>query len=139
MPCWKEKDEQEFHQRSREQEQRLEEARAAENLPPGETSATPASSSGDLPTGEIPDVQIEQEKVEEQEVTQEVDEEAKMYQEELQCRKEMDIFAKTPTAQYGTSQARSRRSGKGSTEELGEFICEGECDQDKSTFCEQDT
>ena len=90
----------EFHQRSREQEQRLEEASAAENLPPGETSATPASSSGDLPTGEIPDAQIEQEKVEEQEVTQEVDEEAKMYQEELQCRKEMDIFAKTPTAQF---------------------------------------
>ena len=90
----------EFHQRSRDQEQHLEEARAAENLPPGETSATPASSSGDLPTGEIPDVQIEQEKVEEQEVTQEVDEEVKMYQEELQCRKEMDIFAKTPTAQF---------------------------------------
>ena len=90
----------EFHQRSREQEQRLEEARAAENLPTGETSATPASSSGDLPTGEIPDVQIEQEKAEEQEVTQEIDEEAKMYQEELQCRKEMDIFAKTPTAQF---------------------------------------
>ena len=90
----------ESHQRSREQEQRLEEARAAENLPPGETSATPASSSGDLPTGEIPDVQIEQEKAEEQEVTQEIDEEAKMYQEELQCRKEMDIFAKTPTAQF---------------------------------------
>ena len=90
----------EFHQRSREQEQHPEEPRAAENLPPGETSATPASSSGDLPTGEIPDVQIEQEKVEGQEVTQEVDEEVKMYQEELQCRKEMDIFAKTPTAQF---------------------------------------
>ena len=89
----------EFHQRSRENEQRLEEARAAENLPPGETSATP-STSGDLPSGEIPDVQIEQETAEEQEVTQERDEEVKMYQEELQCRKEMDIFAKTPTAQF---------------------------------------
>ena len=89
----------EFHQRSREQEQRLEEARAAENLPPGETSATP-STSGDLPSGEIPDVQIEQETAEEQEVTQEKDEEVKMYQEELQCRKDMDIFAKTPTAQF---------------------------------------
>ena len=89
----------EFHQRSRENEQRLEEARAAENLPSGETSATP-STSGDLPSGEIPDVQIEQETAEEQEVTQERDEEAKMYQEELQCRKEMDIFAKTPTAQF---------------------------------------
>ena len=89
----------EFHQRSREQEQRLEEASAAENLPPGETSATP-STSGDLPSGGIPDVQIEQEKAEEQEVTQEIDDEAKMYQEELQCRKEMDIFAKTPTAQF---------------------------------------
>ena len=89
----------EFHQRSREHEQRLEEARAAENLPSGETSATP-STSGDLPSGEIPDVQIEQETAEEQEVTQERDEEGKMYQEELQCRKEMDIFAKTPTAQF---------------------------------------
>ena len=89
----------EFHQRSREHEQRLEEARAAENLPSGKTSATP-STSGDLPSGEIPDVQIEQETAEEQEVTQERDEEAKMYQEELQCRKEMDIFAKTPTAQF---------------------------------------
>ena len=86
----------EFHQRSREHEQRLEAARAAENLPPGETSAVP-SSSGDLPTGEIPDVPVKQEK--EQEVTQEKDEEVKIYQEELQCRKDMDIFAQTPTAQ----------------------------------------
>ena len=89
----------EFHQRSREHEQRLEEARAAENLPSGETSAAP-STSGDLPSGEIPDVKIEQETAEEQEVTQERDEEAMIYQEELQCRKEMDIFAKTPTAQF---------------------------------------
>ena len=89
----------EFHQRSREHEQRLEEARAAENLPPGETSAVPRSP-GDLPTGEIPDVPIEQETKEEQEVTQEKDEEVKIYQEELQCRKDMDIFAQTPTAQF---------------------------------------
>ena len=89
----------EFHQRSREHEQRMEEARAAENLPPGETSAVPRSS-GDLPTGEIPDVPIEQETKEEQEVTQEKDEEVKIYQEELQCRKDMDIFAQTPTAQF---------------------------------------
>ena len=89
----------EFHQRSRAHEQRIEEARAAENLPPGETSAVP-SSSGDLPSGEIPDVPIEQETAEEQEVTQEKDEEVKIYQEELQCRKDMDIFAKTPTAQF---------------------------------------
>ena len=87
----------EFHQRSREHEQRLEAARAAENLPPGETSAVP-SSFGDLPTGEIPDVPVKQE--EEQEVTQEKDEEVKIYQEELQCRKDMDIFAQTPTAQF---------------------------------------
>ena len=85
----------EFHQRSREHEQRIEEARAAENLPPGETSAVPSSSenlppgetsaepssSGDLPPGEIPDV--EQETAEEKEVTQEKDEEVKIYQEEL--------------------------------------------------------
>ena len=89
----------EFHQRSREQEQRLEEERAAENLPPGETSAVP-SSSGDLPPGETPDVPIEQKVKEEQEVTQEKDEEAKIYQEELQCRKEMNIFANTPAAQF---------------------------------------
>ena len=89
----------EFHQRSREHEQRMEEARAAENLPPGETSAVPRSS-GDLPTGEIPDVPIEQETKEEQEVTQEKDEEVKIYQEELQCRKDMDIFVQTPTAQF---------------------------------------
>ena len=89
----------EFHQRSREHEQRLEEARAAENLPPGETSAVP-SSSGNLPPGEIPDVPIEQETKEEQEVTQEKDEEVKIYQEELQCRKDMDIFSQTPTAQF---------------------------------------
>ena len=89
----------EFHQRSREHEQRLEELRAAENLPPGETSAV-SRSSGDLPTGEIPDVPIEQETKEEQEVTQEKDEEVKIYQEELQCRKDMDIFAQTPTAQF---------------------------------------
>ena len=87
----------EFHQRSREHEQRLEAARAAENLPPGETSAVP-SSSGDLPTGEIPDVPMKQEK--EQEVTQEKDEEVKIYQEELRCRKDMDIFAQTPTTQF---------------------------------------
>ena len=49
----------EFHQRSREHEQRLGEARAAENLPPGEIPAVPRSS-GDLPPGEIPDVSIEQ-------------------------------------------------------------------------------
>ena len=67
--------------RSREHEQRLEAARAAENLP----------------TGEIPDVPVKQEK--EQEVTQEKDE-VKIYQEELQCRKDMDIFAQTPTAQF---------------------------------------
>ena len=89
----------EFHQRSREHEQRLEELRAAENLPPGETSAV-SRSSGDLPTGEIPDVPIEQETKEEQEVTQEKDEEVKIFQEELQCRKDMDIFAQTPTAQF---------------------------------------
>ena len=89
----------EFHQRSPEHEQRLEAARAAENLPPGETSAVP-SSSGNLPPGEIPDVPIEQETEEEQEVTQEKDEEVKIYQEELQCRKDMDIFAQTPTAQF---------------------------------------
>ena len=87
----------EFQRRSREHEQRLEAARAAENLPPGETSAVP-SSSGDLPTGEIPDVPVKQE--EEQEVTQEKDDEVKIYQEELQCRKDMDIFAQTPTAQF---------------------------------------
>ena len=86
-------------QRSREHEQRLEAARAAANLPPGETSAVP-SSSGNLPPGEIPDVPIEQETEEEQEVTQEKDEEVKIYQEELQCRKDMDIFAQTPTAQF---------------------------------------
>ena len=89
----------EFHQRSREHEQRLEEARAAENLPPGETSAVP-SSSGNSPPGETPDVPIEQKAEEEQEVTQEKDEEVKIYQEELQSRKEMDIFAQTPTAQF---------------------------------------
>ena len=89
----------EFHQRSREHEQRLEAARAAENLPPGETSAVP-SSSGNLSPGEIPDVPIEQETEEEQDVTQEKDEEVKIYQEELQCRKDMDIFAQTPTAQF---------------------------------------
>ena len=89
----------EFHQRSRGHEQRLEAARAAENLPPGETSAVP-SSSGNLPPGETPDVPIEQEAEEEQEVTQEKDEEVKIYQEELQCRKDMDIFAQTPTAQF---------------------------------------
>ena len=89
----------EFHQRSREHEQRLEEARAAENLPPGGTSAVPRSS-GDLPPGEIPDVPIEQGTKEEQEVTQEKDEEVKIYQEELQCRKDIDIFAQTPTAQF---------------------------------------
>ena len=89
----------EFHQRSREHEQRLEEARAAENLPPGETSAVP-SSFGDLLPGEIPDVPIEQETKEEQEISQEKDEEVKIYQEELQCRKDMDIFAQTPTAQF---------------------------------------
>ena len=103
----------EFRQGARAQEQRMEEARAAENLPTGEisaaastaenlqsgeTSAAP-STVGDLPSGEIPDVQIEQETVEEQEVTQ-GSEEAKIYQEELQCRKEMDIFAQTPTAQF---------------------------------------
>ena len=63
------------------------------------TSAAP-STAGDLPSGEIPDVQIEQETREEQEVTQGKDEEVKIYQEELQCRKEMDIFAQTPTAQF---------------------------------------
>ena len=89
----------EFHQRSREHEQQNEAARAAENLPPGETSAVP-SSSGNSPPGETPDVPIEQKAEEEQEVTQEKDEEVKIYQEELQCRKEMDIFAQTPTAQF---------------------------------------
>ena len=89
----------EFHQRSREHEQRIEAARAAENLPPGETSVVPGSS-GDLPPGEIPDVPIEQETKEEQEVTQEKDEEVKIYQEELQCRKDIDIFAQTPTAKF---------------------------------------
>ena len=89
----------EFHQRSREHEQQIEAAHAAENLPPGETSAVP-SSSGNSPPGETPDVPIEQEAEEEQEVTQEKDEEVKIYQEELQCRKDMDIFAQTPTAQF---------------------------------------
>ena len=88
-----------FHRRSGEHEQRLEAARAAENLPPGETSAVP-SSSGDLPPGEIPDVPVKQETKEEQEVTPEKDEEVKIYQEEFQCRKDMDIFAQTPTAQF---------------------------------------
>ena len=93
-----------FHRRSRELEQRREQANAAGNLPPGETPAVP-SSSGDLPTGEIPDVPIEQETKEqetkeEQEVTQENDEEVKIYQEELQGRKDIDIFAQSPTAQF---------------------------------------
>ena len=128
----------EFHQRSRDQEQHLEEARAAENLPPGETSATPASSSGDLPTGEIPDVQIEQEKVEEQEVTQEVDEEVKMYQ-ELQCRKEMDIFARTPTAQFmELLKPETEDQAKAPQKNLENLFVKESGDQDKSTFCEQD-
>ena len=93
-----------FHRRSRELEQRREQANAAGNLPPGETPAVP-SSSGGLPTGEIPDVPIEQETKEEetkeeQEVTQENDEEVKIYQEELQGRKDIDIFAQSPTAQF---------------------------------------
>ena len=57
-------------------------------------------SSGDLPPGEIPVVPIEQETKEGQEVTQEKDEEVKIYQEELQCRKDIDIFAQTPTAKF---------------------------------------
>ena len=88
-----------FHRRSREFEQRREQANAAGNLPPGETPAVPGSS-GDLPTGEIPDVPIEQETKEEQEVIQEKDEEVKIYQEELQGRKDIDIFAQSPTAQF---------------------------------------
>ena len=58
------------------------------------------SSSGHSSSGEIPDVPIEQEVKEEQKVTQEKDEEVKIYQEELQGRKDMDIFAQPPTAQF---------------------------------------
>ena len=43
---------------------------------------------------------MEQETKEEQEVTQEKDEEVKIYQEELQGRNDIDIFAQTPTAQF---------------------------------------
>ena len=127
----------EFHQRSREHEQRLEEARAAENLPPGETSAVP-SSSGDLPPGEMPDVPIEQETKEEQEVTQEKDEEVKIYQEELQCRKDMDIFAQAQTAQFMELQARIRRTGNSLPEEFRRSIPERGYCQDKSSFPKQD-
>ena len=88
-----------FHQRTREEEQRREQANVAGNLPTGETPAMP-SSSGHSSSGEIPDVPIEQEVKEEQKVTQEKDEEVKIYQEELQGRKDMEIFAQPPTAQF---------------------------------------
>ena len=89
----------EFHRRTREEEQRREQANAAGNLPPGETPAVPGSP-GHSSSGEIPDVPIEQETKEEQDVTQEKDEEVKIYQEELQGRKDIDIFAQSPTAQF---------------------------------------
>ena len=57
-------------------------------------------SSGHSSSGEIPEVPIEQEIKEEQAVTQEKDEEVKIYQEELQGRKDIDIFAQSPTAQF---------------------------------------
>ena len=66
-----------FHQRTREEEQRREQANAAGNLPPGETPAVPGSS-GHSSSGEIPDVPIEQEVKEEHPVTQEKDEEVKI-------------------------------------------------------------
>ena len=50
----------EFHRRTREDEQRREQANAAGHLPPGETPAVPGSS-GHSSSGEIPDVPIEQE------------------------------------------------------------------------------
>ena len=109
----------EFLQRSREHEQRIETARAAENLPPGGTSVVPGSS-GDLPPGEIPDVPIEQETKEEQEVTQEKDEEVKIYQ--------VDIFAQSPTAKFmellkPESEAEQATSSQKTFEEL--FVKEG--------------
>ena len=88
-----------IHRRTREEEQRREQASAAGNLSPGETPAVPGSS-GHSSSGEIPDVPIEQEIKEEQAVTQEKDEEVKIYQEELQGRKDIDIFAHSPTAQF---------------------------------------
>ena len=93
-----------YHRATREEEQRREQERheqasAAGNLPPGETPVVPGSS-GHSSSGEIPDVPIEQEVVEEQPVTEEKDEEVKIYQEELQGRKGIDIFTQPPTAQF---------------------------------------
>ena len=99
-----------FHQRSREHEQRIEEARAAENLPPGETSAVP-SSPGNLPPGEIPDVPIEQDKRRARSISRK-----RRRSEDLPRRVTMQegyghLCSDSYSSVYGTSQARSRRTG----------------------------
>ena len=67
----------------------------------------------------MPDVPIEQETKEEQHVTQEKDEEVRIYQEELQGRKDIDIFCSVSySSVHGPSQARNRRTGNVSPEKF---------------------
>ena len=72
----------EFHRRQREQDQRQEEAMASGNLPPDE----------------IPDVPEEKEVKEEQPPTKEQKEETAIYQDELETRKNIDIFSQSSSA-----------------------------------------
>ena len=88
-----------FHQQRREEEQRHERASASGHLPSGETPDVPGSS-GHLPSGEIPDVPNEQEMKKEQNAIREPSDEVKIYQEELGCRKSMDIFAQPSSAEF---------------------------------------
>ena len=88
-----------FHQQRREEEQRHERASASGHLPPGETPGVPGSS-GHLPSGEAPDVPIEQEIKEEKPASPEPSAEVKIYQDELECRKSMDIFTQPSSAEF---------------------------------------
>ena len=66
-------------------------ASASGHLPSGETPDVPGSS-GNSPSGETPDVPKDQEMKEEKPASPEPSDEVKIYQDELECRKSMDIF-----------------------------------------------